>query len=43
MVFLPKQLRQEQSTRKKVVVNDDEVPLNTEMTDLQEGEYKDSD
>jgi hypothetical protein len=42
MGFLPKQLRQEQSKRENIVINEDEIPLNTEMTDLQEVEYKDS-
>jgi hypothetical protein len=44
MAFLPKQLKQEQSGRETIVINDDEIPLNTEMIDMQqESIYKDSD
>lgn len=43
MVFLPKQLRQEQWAREKVIINDDEIPLNSEMADIRESEYHESD
>jgi len=40
LVFLPKQFRQENQRRKNEVLNDDEMPLNSNMTD---GRYRDSD